>query len=132
MYRGDTLQIQTQVVRDAVSGQLSTCVPNQLPPGAVPQDLTGYHVQFTAKYFDPDPDNKAVFLLDNQGLGGVTILDVTLGKVQAVGQPIATIAFPDGDVPLVYDVQLVDGGGVVTTVETGTLTVSPDVTRAIS
>ena len=48
--------------------------------GGLPFDLTGCRVLFVAKSNPSDPDGSAVALLDNQGLGGVTVPAPTTGR----------------------------------------------------
>jgi hypothetical protein len=117
MYRGDTFQI-AMVIVDECTGS--------------PIDIAGWTIRFTAKFAIPNPDAQAGMRQDNQAVGGVTIVTPTMGEVLIAVQPIVTRGYPDGDVFLMYDVQVTDGEGVITTVELGTLTVCPDVTRAIS
>jgi hypothetical protein len=119
MSRGDTLQLAIQVLQD----------------NGAPQNLTGFTVWFTAKYTVYDADLRSVFALDNispGGNGGVVLTFPTIGEFTVTGPAVATQGFPDGVVTLVYDVQVEDASGNLTTVETGTLAVNPDVTRSIS
>lgn len=113
MYRGDTFVLDAQVKKDGV-----------------PVNITGWKVWFTAKRTYVEPDNVAVMRHDSDALGGVTITDAVNGKVRVVTSPNATAGFPDGPVKLVYDLQTKDLANNIFTVETGTLTVLPDVTRA--
>lgn len=130
MNRGDTLFFVDQVVQDLVTGQLSAVPAGQpLPSGAVPVDITGFSIWFTAKSEYPDPDNRAVAQLDNHALGGVVITQATLGKFSVTMPALATRDFPDSDVALVFDIQVEDLAGRVSTIEKDTLTVAPDVTR---
>ena len=118
MYRGDTFQAPVVIV-DARTQQ--------------PIDVTGWTVWFTSKFAYQNPDLQAAFRADNipGGAGGVTFVDAGLGQVLVVAPPLATYGYGDGPTDLLYDVQVEDAGGVITTVEVGTLTVHPDVTRAI-
>ncbi len=115
---------------------LSFLVPLVNPSTGAPLDLTGAKIWFTAKNNYVDPDIRAVIALDSDtvsGNGAVTILTpATSGQARIDINPIATRAQPDGVVKLVYDVQVKDAAGFVTTVENGTLTIIPDVTRSIA
>lgn len=132
-FRGDSLYfldtIYTDIVTQAIFSvpPLSNVTP---PPNAVPLNLTGGKVTFTAKYYDTDFDQNAVWQLDTALLGGVVITSAVGGKISVTGAPIKSYAFPDGPVNLVFDIQVILAGRV-TTVEAGTLTVYPDITRAI-
>lgn len=119
MYRGDSLQYDFQVFQ---------------PTGA-PKDLTGYKAWFTAKYYAADPDQNAPIRVDSSvvvGFIGVTFPDPLSGKIHVGTAPLSTFGFPDGPVRLVYDIQIRDPFGLVTTVDSGVLTVNPDVTRSIA
>lgn len=94
----------------------------------VPQDITLGKLWFTAKYTYVDPDIRAVSQLTSPA-SGVVFTFPTAGKAVATMPPTATMNFPDGPVKLVYDVQYKDSFGIVSTVDTGTITVYPDVTR---
>jgi hypothetical protein len=131
LLRGDTLVFIDSVVRDQVTGVL-TAVPagQQPPPGSVPVDIAGYTITFTAKYEFPDSDNRAVSQLDNLTLGGVVILTANPGKFSVTMPASATRGFADSPIVLLYDVQAQDPAGRVSTIDLGTITVSPDVTRS--
>jgi hypothetical protein len=116
MYRGDTLQIPIVVVDDRTRQ---------------PLNVTGWGFRFTAKYALQNPDVRAAMRQDNQSIGGVTLVAPTMGQGLVVVQPIATRAYPDGDVGLYYDVQATDPSGVITTIEIGSIVVRPDVTLSI-
>ena len=123
MYRGDTFVYDTQLM-------------NPLPgptQGKVPQNLTGWTLWFTAKYQAVDADQNAVIQQDNATVGGVVVVGpATNGNIAVTAAPLSTRGFPDAPVTLVYDIQGKDGSGRIFTMETGTLTVAPDVTRAIA
>ena len=123
MARGDTFIFQVQVLQP----------PAGAPPGTppVPTNITGWFLWFTAKYTYVDPDSRAVSALTSAS-SAVTITQPVSGTVVITMPPIATYAFPDGPVKLVYDVQGKDTSGNIYTIETGTITVYPDVTRAIA
>ena len=130
MLRGDSLIFAFQVGRDLTTGELSSHPVMQLPPGSVPQDLTGFRIWFTAKTTYVDPDLRAVAQLDNLAIGGVTVTNAVQG-IAIVNMPaIKTAGFPDAAVMLYYDIQTKDGAGNIKTTENGSVTVFPDVTRA--
>lgn len=117
MSRGDSLVYPTTLYQ-------------QNQPVQIPQDLTGAKVWFTAKKYFTDPDNQAVSQVTSTG-GGVVIVNPPVSGQIIVTMPFqATVNFPDADVILVYDIQIKTSGGLVLTLERGTLTVSPDATRA--
>lgn len=135
MFRGDSKKITRQVFVNPLSLQLTSIDQGaaELPPaGFAVQNLTGFHVEFTAKYHFGDPDNQAVMRLDNQTLGGVTLTNATIGQLVVTTPAISTRGFPDGTVVLVWDLQVVDTAGNVSTVAAGTLAVYPDATNAIT
>lgn len=112
MFRGDSLVFGVQVIRDGI-----------------PQDISGWRMWCTVKYFVQDPDNRAVVQLDSTTTG-IDFTDPPIGKAEIAMPASATLFFPDGVVSLVYDVQVKDLLGRIFTVESGTIAVSPDVTRA--
>lgn len=117
MFRGDSLVFEVQILQS---------------DGCSPQNITGWAVWFTAKDSYGIPDSQAQIRLGNVlPLTGITITSAPEGKLQVVVPPSATLNFPDTPAKLFYDVQVRDGAGKVFTVELGTLTVRPDVTRAI-
>lgn len=113
MYRGDNFVLEVQVAKNGIR-----------------QDITGWFMWFTAKYAYPDPDSCAV--TQRTTTDGIVFTDPANGKATITVPPLATRNFPDGRVTLVYDVQVKDLSGAIWTVESGTLTVAPDVTRAIT
>lgn len=113
MFRGDTFVFDVQVFQ----------------ANGAPADISGWTAWFTAKFYVNDPDLRAVMRQDNGDLGGIVLTQPTIGKLEVTVAPIATRGFPDGAVELVYDVQVRDNSGRVSTVDSGTLTVNPDVTR---
>lgn len=113
MYRGDTKTLQFTV--------------SNLPSTG----LTGYSFWFTAKEQVSDPDASAVvhkvsadFTVSTPGN------DTTPGVVTCDILPADTSAAPDYDYVLLYDFQVKDSNGRVTTSAVGTLTIHPDRTRA--
>lgn len=119
LVRGDTWRYPFQVVDRETNAAI---------------DVTGWTFWFTAKYSVVEPDAQAGIAQDNimGGKGGVVLLSPTQGQCLVTVQPIVTRAFPDGPVRMVYDIQSMDPGGVVITIERGEQVVLPDVTRAIS
>lgn len=119
-YRGDTLTFQLTVY--------------QPPPAqSAPQDLTGWFVQFTAKKQHADQDPQAVAVSKTSGTAPNVVtfpFGAPRGILQVMVGPLNTITLGDGRVRLVYDVQIIDPAGNVTTVERGVWTVEPDVTRS--
>jgi hypothetical protein len=136
MRRGDTLFFLTQVYQDTLTNQLFTVPitnpPQCAPSKAVPFNLTGAEVWFTAKNNVPDPDLAAIFELNNLTLGGVVLVTPTSGLISVTGQPLNTFYFADSTVTLDYDIQVKDSTGRVSTVEIGLYGVDPDITRSIT
>lgn len=115
--RGDTLRLLV-AVKTATGGAMN---------------LTGAKVWFTVKPTYATFDTEAVVVANSDdGSGDVVITDAENGLVTCRMQPISTRSFPDGDVTLLYDVQVKDAAGDVSTVDEGTITVKPDLSRAIS
>lgn len=121
MPRGDTLAFVVQVT-------------NPLYEGDVPLDVTGWKFYFTVKRWVSEPDQYAVHQdSTTSGSGLVAIVTpATLGKVSVAMPAAKTILFPDTPTTLVYDVEGIDVAGNVRTVDSGTIKVSPDVTRAVT
>lgn len=100
-------------------------------------DLTGAKLWFTAKVALSDADAAAVIQLDT-ATGAVANGEILIespaanGKVTVKLNTAATSAVPDAGVTWFYDIQLKESTGVITTLETGTLRVEPDVTKATS
>jgi len=95
------------------------------------QGLSGASLWFTAKRSYADADAAAIihkvtadFTIDQQGDSQ------TPGIAHFSIQPAETSGLPAHQVDLVFDVQMKDSNGNVTTVDSGTLTVTPDVTLA--
>lgn len=133
MRRGDTLIFNDQAIINNINGEYGTVWPGEkTPPNTSPVNITGYTITFTAKYEYALYDNQAVAQLDNMSLGGVVITTAATGQFSVTMPNTATRTFADGPVSLVYDIQLVSGSGVVSTVEEGLLSVFPDVTRTVA
>jgi hypothetical protein len=130
MRRGDSFVFDVQVFQAPLFGS---------PPGnpTPPQNITGWFMWFTAKYYVTDPDTAAVAQCTSTPAsvpvgGGIVFLEPTIGRAEITMPPLATRAFPDGPVALVCDVQVQDPSSRIFTVETSRLVVLPDVTRAIA
>lgn len=116
-FRGDTLAIPV-AVKNAATGAAT--------------DLTGWLVWFTVKRNYADPDSQSVFQARSDDMsGGVVITEPpTLGQITATLPASATLGWPDSPSNLVYDVQGKDTSGNIRTVDSGTICVTPDVTRS--
>lgn len=115
MKRGDTKTVQFTV--------------SNLPPTG----LTGYTFWFTAKKQISDTDLQAVFEKTSANADFTVTTNgsnTVNGVVTCTINPTDTQNLPDYDVDLLYDFQVKDQSGNVTTSADGTITVSPDVTRA--
>lgn len=127
MSRGDSLVFQVQATQPVNAPPIVQNVP------FVPTDVTGWKFWFTLKYNFADPDYLAVAQITPTGstpLGGsVTVLQATTGIIQVLMPPAATVQFPDSPVTCLYDIQVLDTFGNTFTIERGTVTVYPDVTR---
>lgn len=94
-----------------------------------PVDLTGAKAWFTAKRQRTDLDVDAIILLDSDG-GGINIYDPLSGRLQVVVPPSDTESLDEEEV-LYYDVQLKEASGVITTIASGKIAITLDITRAI-
>lgn len=93
--------------------------------------VSGYSFWFTAKNDIADADADAVVKKLPENFTVVTAGDASTDAVVTCKIiPGDTSDLDDFPVPLSYDIQAEDGAGNVTTIASGTLTVSPDVTRA--
>jgi len=94
-------------------------------------NLTGAKIWFTAKRAYTDADNAAVISLSTTTTG-ITITDAPNGAATLVIPPSATSALvtppPPTPLTLVYDVQVKESDGTVTTVQWGKLNIRGDVT----
>ncbi len=102
----------------------------------VPVDLTGGRAWFTAKRSPTDVDRNATIaistLADDVYDLGITVITAVAGQIRIAIPAAATKGLPDNSVDLLYDIQVADSGGNVTTTQHGVLTISPDVTLAPS
>ena len=110
MIRGDTYQFDSTILMN-----------NE------PFDLTGCIVRMTAKWAVANTDGNAVFQLST-ATSGVTITDAEAGEISCVIPSTSTEDLPARIVELPYDIQVETAAGLIYTVLTGILTVSPDVT----
>lgn len=111
-------------------GDSATIVLTVVDGAGAPLDLTGKTLIFTAKraVVDPDPG-----VFQKRTGAGIAIRSPQSGATKGVADvailPADTAGLPAYRTTLIYDAELVDGGAV-STLETGTLTVAPDVTLA--
>ena len=117
MYRGDTLKILLSVTRDGAK-----------------LDVTGAGFFFTAKSLLSMADSAAEIRISptHTTQGSATITSATDGQVTVTLLPVATDSTADAGVTLLYDIQMVESGGAVTTLESGSLAIAADVTREIA
>lgn len=114
MKRGDTLKFKTIVRIDDVV-----------------VDITGWKVWYTVKQSYAELDANATFRADTtDATGAVAITNGPAGEITVKMPPSATFGMADTDVTLYYDVQVKNLDDEVSTVDSGTIVVSPDVTRA--
>jgi len=111
MFRGDSLRFAVTVTREGA-----------------PVDLTGGKMWMTAKRSPADADALAVFQVSSPA-DGIVITHADAGLAEITIPPAATNSLT-AVTRLVYDIQLLEAVGLVTTLETGYLTVNVDVTRA--
>jgi hypothetical protein len=118
MYRGDSATFDVAVV-DAAGAALN---------------LTGTKLWFTVKRWISDLDSHAIVQKTSDSAGQVTLADQTAdpGKATIKVLPADTASLGADTTTLVWDVQILDGAGEMHTVADGSLTVKPDVTRAIA
>lgn len=122
MLRGDVRTITASVAPLDAQG-------SQVLSGA---GITGWKFWFTAKYDYSDADSAAAIqklpaAWSVQTAGGVS----TAGVATCTLTNADTAGLPPYQVTLVYDVQAEDTLGNPYTVDSGTLTVSPDVTTLV-
>lgn len=130
MYRGDSLilYVQVQQLQDPTQ-------PCSITNPKVPVDLTGAKIWMTAKEALADLDADAVFQITTP-TDIIIDADPATGRAKVVVPADATLAvvFPTGvaQVELFYDVQVKTVDGIVQTVAAGKLTLTEDVTDAIT
>ena len=110
-----------------------TAPPPNSPPGTpnVPQDITNWKLYFTVKWNLADQDTQAICQLSS-ATTGITKTIPTGGYAQITMPPGVTASVPDAPVDVYYDVLAIDTFGNPYTVEQGTITVGPSVTRAMA
>ncbi len=92
-----------------------------------PVNLASYLIRFTAKRKVRDSDSSAVIA---KSIGdGVTVTDAPGGLLSITIDPEDTSGLPSVSTTLVWDMQ-VNGGGGPETIVSGTLLITPDVTRS--
>lgn len=95
-------------------------------------DLTGSTIWFTAKKKYADADSAAIIARSTTN-GGIVLTDPTKGVAEVTTLTTETSGLTGNNrTILVYDVQLKDANGRITTVAYGDLIVKPDVTTAES
>lgn len=115
MYRGDTAPFVGAVTES----------------NGDPRDITTDTLFFTAKHSIADPDLDAVIALETGS--GIEATDPGNGIFVVTVPPASTSGLDiTEETVLQYDVQLVDDSGGVFTIDRGTISIVPDVTRAIS
>ena len=97
--------------------------------------LTGdAKIWFTAKRAYSDADGVSVIALSSAPSGGITINSIA-GTAQVVIPPSATASLvtpaPPARLALSYDIQLKQSDGTITTVLSGYLNITSDITRAV-
>jgi hypothetical protein len=90
-------------------------------------DVTGMMIWFTLKRSPDDTDLQAL-LQKNTSTGGVIITNTALGQAKVILSAEETSAIPAPSIYL-YDVQVKDASGKVTTVDEGYLDLRTDITR---
>lgn len=90
--KGSTLSLTTNVTKNG-------------SPMALP---TGVRVLFVAKVNQTDADSAAVALLDNIGLGGVSVTDSVNGIVQTTMPASSTYSLPASVQSLYYEIWVKD------------------------
>lgn len=119
--RGDTAVIRVAVTRRDPDTGLVTAV-----------NLTGAKMWFTAKRAFKDADAGAVIQkgTTNTTLSGIEITNAALGFAEVTVDPDDTVDLAADTTWLYYDVQLKETDDRLSTVQSGPLVVSADVTRA--
>jgi hypothetical protein len=139
--RGDTWAFTVQVysananlgVFSPYTWSPTPLYPQSPRPATGPLNITGWSAYCTVKYQTTDPDSvpPAIWQATSLVSGGIMYPQPTIGLLSVQVPPSATYQLADGTETVYYDVQLVDSSGNVWTVESGTIAVPSDVTRAI-
>lgn len=117
MFRGDSTEFVVPILRNGIPIDVGTL----------------QNAWFTGKLAYAYADNLAIISRTLVPVGGISLIAPTsLGQLLVIMDPLQTRGLPDGPVKLVYDCQVKDAAGLIFTVDAGTLTVLPDVTRAIT
>jgi hypothetical protein len=139
-YRGDTLVFFVQAWAPAQpqptemhERQVLQVSPSASPlgmqvPSRIPQNLTGWFLQFTAKKQTADGDNQAVAVSKTTGVAPNVITfpnGAVAGLTKVSVGPLSTAGLGDGDVRLVYDLIGIDPSGTRTVLRHGRWTVTP-------
>lgn len=93
-----------------------------------PVDLTGWSARSQARPSHDSPDTDLLFDLDNAVKGGVA-LGGTAGTIEMTIPSSETSQLEPSKFAGVWDLELVDGTGQVTSLLEGALRVKPEVTR---
>lgn len=120
MYSGDTLKLSLTITDESTGNAVN---------------LTGAKVWMLAKWSYNDADAVAVInKYGTQGgvLNGVTFPAPASGQCEITLDPADTAINSDRRTELVYDIQLKESSGVVTTLLSGKLVILPEVTRSIT
>ena len=97
-----------------------------------PLDLTGATLRWTAKRnLEVDDDEADIRKSTEVGEGGgITVTNPAAGQAEVSLVPADTASLPPQPLRLLYDLQLTEPDGTVTTVASGTAQVRPDITRS--
>ena len=114
-----------EITRGDTSALNVTCYQSD---GVTALNITGYTLWWTAKNRDGDAD-PGVIQKTTTG-GGVTITNA-VGGLATVNLAAADTSGLGG-VLLLWDLQAKDAGGNITTLASGTVTITADITRAIT
>lgn len=114
----------------ATRGDNETYQLTILDAAGAAMDITSVlEIWFTAKSSLDDADADAVIAKTKTG-GGITIIDGPTGRADVALLPADTAGLAARRLELHWDCQVKAASGAITTVDSGTLVVSPDVTRA--
>ncbi len=113
LYRGDTIHIYMTLVEDDL-----------------PLNLTGWDLWFTAKKDLNDTDNAATTIQKRLG-SGIILIDILAGQIRITLLPNDTNS-NNTSITYVCDIQGKDPSGEIHTFDDGTMTISVDITRAIT
>lgn len=97
-----------------------TATPHGGSEGA--QNLTGGTIYVTGKRWLSDADADAIFRLNTDDLGGVSVLSASAGTARATIPASATADLPDEATPIYVDCVWVDSSGKPYSFQKGTIT----------